>query len=172
MKIGIRQKLLFGLSGMLVIVAAISFVTIGQIDMLGKSLAIVLKENYQSVVASQDMKDALDTINSAELNSFLGNHDKDMQIVLNAHKSKFINALDRELHLITLPGEQERADRIQLLSKEYFSILPRVMDTSMSEPVRRTLYVQYALPDECFRRCDSGQSAVSLQYPEGQAAGQ
>ena len=56
MKIGIRQKLLFGLSGMLVIVAAISFVTIGQIDMLGKSLAIVLKENYQSVVASQDMK--------------------------------------------------------------------------------------------------------------------
>jgi len=146
MKIGIRQKLLFGLSGMLVIVAAISFVTIGQIDMLGKSLAIVLKENYQSVVASQDMKDALDTINSAELNSFLGNHDKDMQIVVNAHKSKFIKALDRELHLITLPGEQERADRIQLLSKEYFSILPRVMDTSMSEPVRRTLYVTKQVP--------------------------
>jgi len=140
MKIGIRQKLLLGLSGMLVIVAAISLVTIRQIDVLGKSLAIVLKENYQSVVASQDMKDALDTINSAELNSFLGNHDKDMQINVNEHKAKFLNALDRELHLITLPGEQERADRIQHLSKEYFSTLSRVMDTSLTEPVRRNLY--------------------------------
>ena len=146
MKIGIRQKLLLGLSGMLVIVAALSLVTIRQIDVLGKSLAIVLKENYQSVVASQDMKDALDSINSAELNSFLGNHDKDMQIVVNAHKAKFINALDRELHLITLPGEQERADRLQLLSKEYFAMLSRVMDTSMTEPVRRTLYFTRQVP--------------------------
>ncbi len=146
MKIGIRQKLLLGLSGMLVIVAAISLVTIRQIDMLGTSLAVVLKENYQSVVASQNMKDALDTINSAELNSFLGNHDKNMQMVMNAHKAKFIDALNRELHLITLPGEQERADRIQQLSKEYFSILPRVLDNAITEPVRRNLYYTKQVP--------------------------
>jgi signal transduction histidine kinase len=59
MKIGIREKLLLGLSGMLVILAAISFVTIRQIDVLGKSLAIVLKENYQSVVACKDVRSGI-----------------------------------------------------------------------------------------------------------------
>lgn len=73
MKIGIAQKLLLGLGGMLVIVAAISLMTIGQIDELGKSLGIVLKQNYLSVVACQDMKDALGSIDCVVLNSFLNN---------------------------------------------------------------------------------------------------
>jgi len=145
MKIGIRQKLLLGLGGMLVIIAAISFMTIRQIDELGSSLGIVLKQNYLSVVACQDMKDALERIDSGVLNSFIGNHEDGVQMV-NEHKAKFNDALSRELHNITLPGEQERADRVRSLSAEYFGTLSIVMDSSKPESLRRTLYYKKLVP--------------------------
>ncbi|NTU44016.1 MAG: HAMP domain-containing protein [Chlorobiaceae bacterium] len=145
MKIGIRQKLLLGLGGMLIIISAISFMTIRQIDELGSSLAVVLKQNYLSVVACQDMKDALERIDSGVLNTFIGNHENGVQMV-KEHKAKFSDALDRELHNITLPGEKERAERLHSLSAEYFGVLAMVMDSSKPESLRRTLYYQKLLP--------------------------
>ncbi|NTU59318.1 MAG: HAMP domain-containing protein [Chlorobiaceae bacterium] len=145
MKIGIRQKLLLGLSGMLVIVMAISFMTIRQIDELGTTLAIVLKQNYLSVVACQDMKEALESIDRVVLDSFLGNHDDGMRMV-SEHKAKFNDALDRELHNITLPGEQERAEKVRHLSEEYFGTLSGIMDSSRPGSVRRTLYYTRLVP--------------------------
>ncbi len=145
MKIGIGQKLLLGLSGMLVMVAAITLMTIGQIDDLGKSLGIVLKQNYLSVVACQDMKDALQRIDSGVLNTFIGNHDDGVKMV-NEHKGKFNDALDRELRNITLPGERERAERVRSLSDEYYKTLSMVMESSNPDQVRRTLYFTRVLP--------------------------
>ncbi|HWQ25870.1 MAG TPA: hypothetical protein VN367_03705, partial [Chlorobaculum sp.] len=145
MKTGIRQKLLLGLSGMLVIVTVISIMTIRQIDDLGKSLAVVLKQNYLSVVACQDMKDALERIDSGILNTFIGNHDDGVRMV-NEHKAKFNDALNRELHNITVPGEQDRAERVRALSAEYFGILSMIMDRSQPEPVRRRLYYEKLVP--------------------------
>jgi NtrC-family two-component system sensor histidine kinase KinB len=145
MKIGIREKLLLGLSGMLVIVAVISFITIRQIDDLGKSLAVVLKQNYLSVVACQDMKDALERIDSGVLNTFIGNQEDGVRMV-NEHKARFSDALDRELHNITIPGEKERAELVRSLSAEYFGILSMIMDSSKPEPVRRTLYYEKLVP--------------------------
>ena len=145
MKIGIREKLLFGLSGMLVIVTVISLMTIRQIDDLGKSLAVVLKQNYLSVVACQDMKDALERIDSGVLNTFIDNREDGVRMV-NEHKAKFSDALDRELHNITIPGEKERAERVRTLSAEYFGILSMIMESSKPEPVRRTLYYEKLVP--------------------------
>ncbi len=145
MNIGIRQKLLLGMSGMLAIVATISLMTIGQIDELGKSLAIVLKQNYLSVVACQDMKDALGSIDSLVLNSLLGNSGESRRMV-NGQKAKFNDALDRELHNITLPGEQERADRVLRLSEDYFRILSTIMESQGPEPERRLLYLKRLVP--------------------------
>ncbi|HWR00594.1 MAG TPA: ATP-binding protein [Chlorobaculum sp.] len=145
MKIGIRQKLLLGMSGMLVIVTAISFMTIRQIDDLGKSLAVVLKQNYLSVVACQDMKDALERIDSGVLYTFVGNQEEGVRMVTE-HKAKFKDALDRELHNITLPGEQERAEKVRRLSEEYYGTLSGIMDRSKPEQVRRALYYTRLVP--------------------------
>jgi signal transduction histidine kinase/HAMP domain-containing protein len=145
MNIGIRQKLLLGLGGMLVIVATISLMTIGQIDELGKSLAIVLKQNYLSVVACQDMKDALGNIDTVVLNSFLDDNGESKRMV-EEQKMKFNDALDRELHNITLPGEKERAERVQDLSEEYFKILSTIMDNPNPVHDRRNLYFTRLVP--------------------------
>ena len=145
MNIGIRKKLLLGLSGMLVIVTTISLMTIRQIDELGTSLAIVLKQNYLSVVACRDMKDELDSIDTLVLNSFLI-HQENGVVKVNEHQAKFNDALDRELHNITLPGEQERAEQVRRLSKKYFGTLSRIMDGSNPETVRRELYYSNLVP--------------------------
>ncbi|NTU92951.1 MAG: HAMP domain-containing protein [Chlorobiaceae bacterium] len=145
MKLGIRQKLLLGLFGMVVIVASISLMTMRQIDVLGKSLAVVLKQNYLSVVACQDMKDALGGIDSAVLTSLLGDHDAGVREV-KTNTAKFNKALDRELHNITLPGEAERAVRLSRLSADYFGTLSRIMDRSRPVEQRRTLYTTRLLP--------------------------
>lgn len=58
--IGIRQKLVLGFSGLLLIVAAMGLITIRQIDELGGAIDVILKQNYRSVVACQDMTEALE----------------------------------------------------------------------------------------------------------------
>ncbi|NTV08184.1 MAG: HAMP domain-containing protein, partial [Chlorobium limicola] len=145
MNIGIRQKLLLGLGGMLVIVATISLLTIRQIDELGSSLAIVLKQNYVSVVACRDMKDALEGVDRMVAESFTGNREG-VAGQLAEQQSKFNHALDSELHNITLPGEQERADRIKSLSKTYFETLEQVTGSTLSEKARMQLYSARLVP--------------------------
>ena len=52
--ISIRQKLLLGFGGLLLIVAAMGLLTIRQIDSLGGAIDVILKQNYRSVVACQE----------------------------------------------------------------------------------------------------------------------
>lgn len=143
--IGIRQKLLIGFTGMLAIVTAISLLTIRQIDELGGSIAVILKQNYLSVVASQDMKEALERIDSGVLFSFAENH-AEGALLVDEHTVKFLDALDRELRNITIPGEQKKAERIQVLFGQYRSALAEVMDVSKPSVVRRGLYFSRLQP--------------------------
>jgi signal transduction histidine kinase/HAMP domain-containing protein len=139
MTTGIRQKLWLGLGGMLVLVSSISLLTMRQIDELGASLAVVLKQNYVSVEACQDMKDSLERIDRGVLQSFEGRHEGGMSLV-NSHKAKFLDALDRELNNITLPGEKARVLQLNALAVRYFLVLSGVMDASLSRQERRNQY--------------------------------
>lgn len=145
MNTGIRQKLMLGLSGMMVIVAVITMLAIRQIDDLGSSLAIVLKQNYMSVVACRDMEDALENIDRLLLGSFLGEQEHGVQQI-GREQEKFNNALDRELHNLTLPGEEPLAQRIAQLSRELFRVLPDVLDKQRPVAERRELYSKRVAP--------------------------
>jgi signal transduction histidine kinase len=145
MKTGIRQKLMLGLSGMLVIVAVIGILAIRQIDDLGSSLAVVLKQNYMSVVACRDMEDAIESIDRLLLASFLG-EEQSAGTQAAADEGKFNDALDRELHNITLPGEASRAQRIGRLSAELFRLLPDAFDQRKVIAERRRLYSTRVVP--------------------------
>jgi signal transduction histidine kinase len=139
MTTGIRQKLWLGFGGMLVLVSTISILTMRQIDELGASLAVVLKQNYLSVEACQDMKDALERIDRGVQQSFDGRHAEGLSLV-NSHKAKFLDALGRELNNITLPGEEGRVLQLKEHSARYFQALSAVMDASLSIQKRRNLY--------------------------------
>ncbi|MGB8329203.1 MAG: hypothetical protein WCE62_03680, partial [Polyangiales bacterium] len=70
--IGIRQKLMLGFGGLLAVIAIVGALTMVQLDRLGKAIDVILKENYRSVVACQNMKESLEHIDSGILYTFSG----------------------------------------------------------------------------------------------------
>ena len=70
--VGIRHKLTLAFAGLFAIVAVIGALTIAQINDLGQAIDVILRENYRSVVACQEMKESLERIDSGSLFSFAG----------------------------------------------------------------------------------------------------
>jgi len=73
---GIRQKLWLGFGGLLTIMAGIGILTIRQLGDLGKSIDVILRENYRSVIACQDMREAIELTDSGILFALLGDEAK------------------------------------------------------------------------------------------------
>ncbi len=143
--IGIRQKLMLGFGGLLAIVAVIGVLTIVKIDNLGRAIDIILQENYRSVVACQDMKEALERMDSGVLFTFIG-MDNEGRNLIEENTPLFQNALNVELGNITLSGEYEKADSIRTLFGEYERAITRVTDKSIPIEVRREAYFSTLFP--------------------------
>ena len=107
----IRQKLMLGFGGLLVIVAVIGVMTIVQIRHLGEAVDVILRENYRSVVACQEMKESLERVDRGIVFTFL-EADADGRRQIEAGMKRFSEALSVELGNITLPGEEEKSHHL------------------------------------------------------------
>ena len=63
--IGIRQKLSLGFAGLVAILLVIGIQGITLFTELGESIDVILRENYRSVIACQEMKEALERMDNA-----------------------------------------------------------------------------------------------------------
>jgi two-component system, NtrC family, sensor histidine kinase KinB len=142
---GIRQKLMLGFAGLLAVVAIIGGVTMQQISRLGRSIDVILQENYRSVIACQDMKESLERIDSGLLFTMLG-HDAEGRRYIDISIGKFRAAMKIELANITVPGERETAERIHRGFSSFTALLPQVVDTSRSTRQRQQAYFSTLLP--------------------------
>jgi two-component system, NtrC family, sensor histidine kinase KinB len=145
MAFGIRQKLMIGFGSVLAIVIVMGVLTMKQIQYLGEAIDIILRENYRSVIASQDMKEALERMDSGILFSFAGKQEEGNRLV-QENASRFLAALDVESGNITLPGEGEKAGRIRTLFPEYVKAIPPVMNISLPKEEREMIYFSKLLP--------------------------
>jgi two-component system, NtrC family, sensor histidine kinase KinB len=141
----IRQKLLLGYGGLLVIVAVIGVMTIVQIRELGGAIDVILRENYRSVVACQNMKEAIERVDSGIVFTFIG-AESEGRSQIEAGMKHFSEALTVEMGNITLPGEGERSHRLGEAFAEYSKDIPRVTDLSESMDERRAYYLATLLP--------------------------
>lgn len=137
--IGIRQKLLLGFGGLLLIVAAMGVFTIRQIDALGGAIDVILRQNYRSVVACQEMTESLGHIDNGML-FILAGHDDEGINTIQKYTVNFRNALRIELGNITLPGEHQKAVEITNLFREYTKGVDQITDQSIPLPERRNHY--------------------------------
>ena len=132
--IGLRQKLSLGFGGLLLIILIIGGQSIVQFEELGQSIDVILRENYRSVVACQEMKEALERMDSGILFVLLG-YDEEGKGLIRANEERFEKALKVELGNITLPGEGEKAAAL----KEPLCPVPGSPRRDAGEaPVRRT----------------------------------
>ncbi|KAB2832179.1 MAG: HAMP domain-containing protein, partial [Candidatus Dadabacteria bacterium] len=143
--IGIRQKLALGFGGLLAIVVVIGLLTMSRIRDLGYAVDVILKENYLSVVACQNMKEAIERIDSGILFTLSGNNEEGLKLI-DENTGKFRSALGSELGNITLPQEGEEAREIEKLYGEYLASIPLVTDTSRPFQARNESYFSTLLP--------------------------
>jgi two-component system, NtrC family, sensor histidine kinase KinB len=143
--VGIRQKLMLGFGGLLAIAAVIGVLTMMQINDLGRAIDVILKENYRSVVACQEMKESLERIDSGILFTLAGNETEGNRLITE-YTSGFRTALDTELGNITLPNEHEMAQRIKTLFDDYIKAVPLVSQAQGSMQERQSVYFSTLQP--------------------------
>jgi two-component system, NtrC family, sensor histidine kinase KinB len=143
--LGLRQKISLGFGGLLIIILFIGIQSIIQLSRLGDSIDVILRENYRSVIACQEMKEALERIDSGVLFSLQGYTLKGQeQIRINLQA--FEKALQAELNNITLPGEGEKATLLQKNFKQYKMALKGTVSSPISIIDRRQTYFNELLP--------------------------
>jgi NtrC-family two-component system sensor histidine kinase KinB len=124
--LGLRHKISLGFGALLVIILVIGAQSIRQLSRLGESIDVILRENYRSVLACQQMKEALERIDSGYLFVLLG-HTADGESLIRANRASFERSLQAELHNITLPDEGPIAARLRDLFGQYSAVLDRAL---------------------------------------------
>jgi NtrC-family two-component system sensor histidine kinase KinB len=142
---GLRSKLTLGFAGLLAILVLLGLQSISLLSRLGGSIDVILRENYRSVVACQEMKEAIERMDSGTLFALAGDAARGQALVETNH-SRFEQALGNELHNLTLPGEEAAAHRIRDLYQAYRGGLPGIFDESRPLAQRRQTYFDRLLP--------------------------
>ncbi|HZW36288.1 MAG TPA: HAMP domain-containing protein, partial [Candidatus Deferrimicrobiaceae bacterium] len=116
-----------------------------QLKELGHSVDVVLRENYESVLACQEMKESLDRMDSGAVFMFIG-HEKEGKELLATNEPRFARALEKELHNVTLPGEGENAALLQQLYQQYLGALATIRNPAMAQKLKHDAYFIELLP--------------------------
>lgn len=136
----LRSKLLFGY---LIFVAAL--VVLGawgawRLREMGDVSRRIISNNYDSVVAAQEMKESLERQDSAALFALLGAHDKAIA-QLREHRALFDQNFEKAANNVTEVGEQAAIEAIRTDRDTYYHLfdafLSRVEATRASQPKRR-----------------------------------
>jgi len=143
--VSLRQKLALGFGGILVVIAVIGAHNISRITTLGQSIDVILRENYRSVVACQEMKEALERMDSGAVFVLLGAEQKgNDQIARN--EARFEKALQVEVNNITLPLEREKAERLKQHFRQYRTSIKAMGNPAIGREARRRTYFSELQP--------------------------
>jgi len=140
-KILIGYGVAFALMGLVMAWAVINLVS------LGRASGAILSENYRSILAAENMVDALERQDSAILLILLGGKDKGAD-QFRENEAVFLEWLARARDNITIAGEAERIRSIELDFAAYrrqFSALIELRDAGATLP-RSSVYQQTVYP--------------------------
>jgi two-component system, NtrC family, sensor histidine kinase KinB len=143
--LGLRQKISLGFGALLIIIVVIGTQSVLHLSRLGASIDVILRENYRSVIACQQMKEALERIDSGILFVLLG-HAREGNDLIRDNQAAFEESLKAALNNITLPAEGEKAARLRDLFGQYETLLKRVLDPAQPGDLRKQVYFTDLLP--------------------------
>src|SRR5262245_66653144 len=118
---GLRAKLLTGYAVFIAALVLLGAWSAWRLHDMGKVSRRIMSENYDSVVAAQDMKESLERQDSAALFELLGHRDRASRQATE-HRDRFDAALTKAASNITEPGERETIDAIKRGRDEYYHL--------------------------------------------------
>ncbi len=140
----LNRRLLLGIAPVLLIFLAVGIYAIFLFLKLGGAIDVILRENYRSVVASQNMKEAVERMDSGLL-FMLGGDEKRGREMFQQYTPVFEKNSDIEVRNITLPGEGDLENKVQQLHAQYMETAAKFFALSPSDPARRELYFNHLL---------------------------
>jgi len=124
--LSLKSQLRLVLGGLVAAVALWTAFTSLLFRDLGDDIETILRENYRSVVAAQDMKEALERIDS-RLDGARSGRLAEAARAVPAHRAALGRALDLERSNVTLPGEAEAAEAIERTVARYDDATARLL---------------------------------------------
>jgi signal transduction histidine kinase len=138
MTLTLRHRILLTLLPLLVLLAVQGVAGVLLLSDLGGRIDLILRENYESVVAMERLNEALERIDSAFQFALAGRQDWTQQ-----YRDNW-KAYDEALHLeeanITLPGEKELVDRLVEQTVDYRRQGEAFLRRAPNDPQRHAAY--------------------------------
>ena len=142
----LRSRLLVGIAPLLAIMIGLGLWAVVMFSRLGGDIDVILRENYRSVLAAQNMKEALERMDSALLFAIGGQETRALE-QFREFRPTFETNLRIERGNITLPGEQQLADELASLYGRYITLTEKYFGLPSSDVGgRTTMYFSQLLP--------------------------
>ena len=139
-----KKRILLWLCPILALFLGVGLYGIWLFNQLGSSIEVILRENYQSVLAGQQMKESSERMDSG-LSFALAGEEQRGRNLFDGNVPIFQESLGKELNNITLPGEGELADKIKVSEQRYLALAKTFWGTSDPD-ARRKMYFSELLP--------------------------
>jgi NtrC-family two-component system sensor histidine kinase KinB len=131
----IRTKLLVGYAGFVLALGVLGAWSARTLSQMSAVSGRIISENYDSVVAAQDMKESLERQDSGALFDLLGEHERARRQIAE-HRARFDAALAKAAANITERGEPEQIDAIRRDRDEYYRRLDAFLAADASDKSR------------------------------------
>src|SRR4029077_9217718 len=115
----LRTKLLLGYAGFILALGVLGAWGARTLSQMSAVSGWIIAENYDSVVAAQDMKESLERQDSAAVFELLGQHERAAR-QSTEHRARFNAAFDKAAANITEAGEREVIDAIRRGRDDYY----------------------------------------------------
>src|SRR5579862_2484680 len=139
----LRTRILLGVAPLFVLLLLTGIYAVALFSKLGGAIDVILRENYRSVVAAQNMKETAERMDSG-LMFTLGGEEQRGEAMYKQNLPLFEENLRSEINNITLPGESELADKVQRLHREYVDRARVFLAANAGE--RKRMYFGEMLP--------------------------
>lgn len=121
----------------------LGWLAVRSVTTLGTSSDLILRHNYRSVLAAQEMRESIERIDSATVFLVMGRREKALDQIAQ-HRPRFQHELEVERSNITEPGEEEAAADLEGSWKEYLAALESYV--ARGEGVSSELYFREMEP--------------------------
>src|SRR5580704_15055366 len=158
----LRTKLLIGYGGFILALGVLAGWSARTLSQMSAVSGRIIAENYDSVVAAQDMKESLERLDSAAVFELLGEHDRARRQAAE-HRARFDKAFDKAAANITEVGEREVVDSVRRGRDDYYARFDEFLKGSGDRTAQyfRTLEPRFdAVRAECDRLLRLNQEAM------------
>lgn len=128
----LRRKILIGYGLVLTLIVTVCVLAVVNLHLLGQASEAILQQNYRSILAAQNMLNAIDRQDSATLLLLLG-YDKQGQQQFQEYEVEFLEWLGRAKDNITIAGEGQIITILEAEYKDYLAAFSQLREWQLTK---------------------------------------